>query len=200
MTMGESVSGEITTTDGTQDFFFDGVTGEEIVLTAISTSELDPRLTLYAPDGSVVAENDDATGLPSAFDSRISTSLPADGEYRIEVSAFSGSGSFELTLDFPAVLSATDTLSASIPEIVYDYPGVAGQVIVINMRALDDAIDPLVYLLDPDGNEIGRDDDGGDVGFDSRLEITLPVDGTYTIVASTFSDRYGMYEIAVTEL
>ncbi|HUG84186.1 MAG TPA: hypothetical protein VMM13_06455 [Euzebya sp.] len=201
MDMGDGVQGEITNAALVQEFFFDGLTGEEIVLTMTALDDsLDPVLTLFAPDGVELERNDDDFDLPNSTDSRIRLQLPADGEYRVEASSFaSTTGRFELTLEFPSVLSATDTLSASVPEIVYDYQGTAGEVVVINMRALDDEVDPLVYVLDPQGTEIGRDDDGGSFP-NSRLELTLPSDGTYTIVASTFGQRYGQFELTLSTL
>jgi hypothetical protein len=201
MDMGEGVTGEITSDALVQEFFFDGLAGEEIVLTMTALDDsLDPVLTLFGPDGVELARNDDDFDLPNSTDARIILQLPADGEYRVEASSFADTtGRFQLTLEFPAVLSDVATLSAEIPEILYDYDGAAGETIVINMRGLDDTVDPLVIVRDPAGNEIGRDDDGG--GFpNARLQLTLPADGTYEIVATSFGERYGEYEITLSSL
>lgn len=201
MDMGEGLTGEITPAALEQDYFFDGLAGEEIVLTMTALDDsLDPVLTLFGPDGAELARNDDDFDLPNSTDSRITFQLPVDGEYRVQASSFAETtGRFQLTLEFPSVLSDTDTLSAATPEILYDYDGVAGETIIINMRTTDDVSDPLVRVLDPSGNEIGRDDDGG--GFpNARLQLTLPVDGTYTIIAGVFSERYGAYEITLSSL
>ncbi len=202
MTMNEGVTGTITAAEPVQSYFFDGVADQDVVLTMIAVDDsLDPTLALYGPDGTLLEENDDDSDLGSSTDSRIQFRLPVDGEYRVDASSFaSTTGAFELTLSFPSVLSAEDTLSDAVPEIAYDYEGTAGQTIVINMRGLDDQIDPLVYVEDAQGNEIGRDDDGGPTPLDARLQITIPADGTYTIVASSFAERFGAYELSVTEL
>ena len=200
MVMGEGVQGELTADALVQDFFFEGFEGEDVVITMTALDDsLDPILTLFGPDGAELDRNDDID-LAENRNARVQARLPVDGEYRLEASSFASStGRFELTLEFPAVLSANDTLSEARPEIAYDYEGVAGETIVINMRGLDETTDPLVYVLDPSGVEIGRDDDGGSFP-NSRLELTLPSDGTYTVVASTFGTRYGPFELTVASL
>ncbi|CAN5372185.1 hypothetical protein BH23ACT9_BH23ACT9_37020 [soil metagenome] len=201
MDMGEGVQGEITSAALVQEFFFTGSEGEEIVLTMTALDEgLDPVMALFDPSGTLLEENDDDLSLPTSTDSRIQIRLPVDGEYRVEARSFAETtGRFDLSLQFPSVLNAVDTTSDAVPEILYDYTGAAEQTIVITMRALDDTVDPLLTVLDPSGNEIGRDDDGG--GFpNARLQLTLPADGTYTIVAGVFGSRYGEFELTVAEL
>lgn len=200
MAMGDVGTGEITTSQPTVDFFFDGFAGETVEITMIALEEgLDPILRLYGPDNALIEENDDIDLGGGNRNSRITASLPSEGQYRIEAAAFSGTGPFEVTLNFPSILSDNDTLSEGTPEIRYDYEGTAGQEIIIDMRAAAEGVDPLLQLLDPSGAEIARDDDGG--GFpNARIQITLPVDGTYTIVAGVFGSNYGPYEITLAEL
>ncbi len=202
MAMNEAATGEIAAGGDTVDFFFDGESGQEILLTMIGLDGLDPVLTLFAPDGSELARNDDARNdaLPSVRDAQIMSALPTTGEYRVEAAGFSTStGPFEITLEFPSVLTATDEITESVQEIAYDYVGTAGQQIVINVRSVDDMMDPIVFIEDDAGNEIARDDDGGD-GLDSLLEFTIPADGTYTVVVTSFGTRYGRYSISLAEL
>lgn len=83
---------------------FDGVGGQVVTITArATTTELDPRLTLTAPDGSVLAENDDhGTADPDldTFDARVAdVTLPQTGAYTIAIAGFAGTGGpFELTI------------------------------------------------------------------------------------------------------
>lgn len=197
--MNESAQGEITSTTPTVDFFFDGTAGAAVQIQMIALSEdLDPVLRLYGPDGVLVEENDDFD-LATSRNSRITTTLPVDGQYRIEADSFASStGPFEVTLTFPSVLTATDTLSDSVPEISYDYEGVVGTEIQIDMVASDDSADPLIRLIGPDGTEVASDDDGGE-GLNARLSYTIDQAGTYTVVASAFAGNYGPYEITLTE-
>lgn len=65
------------------------------------------------------------------------------------------------------------------------FEGTAGQVITISANDDENTIvDPLIALLDPDGEAIAGDDDFGGV-LDSLIdEFELPDDGTYTLVLS----------------
>lgn len=68
--------------------------------------------------------------------------------------------------------------------IVYRIPveAIAGQ--RLSVIASSRSVDPIVILLDPDGNPIAADDDGGQ-GLSSYLrEAPLPEDGEYTILVS----------------
>lgn len=72
---------------------------------------------------------------------------------------------------------------------VYQFHGTAGQQIVINMTS--STFDTYLYLLNASNQIIAEDDDSGD-GTNSRIpasgSFTLPVTGTYTIYASSFSE------------
>ncbi len=61
----------------------------------------------------------------------------------------------------------------------------AGQVVTISVTEIGDTfVDPLITVLDPDGEAIAGDDDSGE-NFGSRLtDLELPGDGTYTLMIS----------------
>jgi Bacterial pre-peptidase C-terminal domain len=64
---------------------------------------------------------------------------------------------------------------------------------VIEMNSND--LDPYLILLASDGQDIAQDDDGGG-GSSSRVEIALPANGTYTILAnSSNSGETGSYNL-----
>lgn len=81
---------------GIMTWFFDGFSGDEIVLTANST-EFDTFLQLYGINGTVLAENDDYY---DGTNSQIIITLPADGIYQVVVSAYYGDmrGAYTLIL------------------------------------------------------------------------------------------------------
>ncbi|MEO2107166.1 MAG: PPC domain-containing protein, partial [Actinomycetota bacterium] len=199
MSMGESANGEITDAVPSVDFFFDAASGAAVEISMVALADsLDPVLRLYDPSGALVDENDDFD-FSESRNSRISTTLPVDGQYRIEATSFAGTtGPFEVTLTFPSVLTDSDELSEAVPEISYEYDGVAGQRIRIDMVGTNEQTDPLLRLIGPDGSEVAQDDDGGE-GLNARLEYTIEVPGTYTVVATAFASGYGPYEITLTE-
>ncbi|NJR39108.1 MAG: trypsin-like serine protease [Leptolyngbyaceae cyanobacterium CSU_1_4] len=75
----------------------------------------------------------------------------------------------------------------------YTFEGKAGQRLVISMTSSD--LDAYLILLSPNGDDLGQDDNGAG-GKNAKLTVTLPEDGTYTVLANTHSAReIGRYSI-----
>ncbi|MEO1148830.1 MAG: tetratricopeptide repeat protein [Cyanobacteria bacterium J06638_22] len=77
----------------------------------------------------------------------------------------------------------------------YTFDGEAGQMIKIAMTS--DEFDTVLSLRDASGQEIAYNDDSGR-SLNSTIITTLPADGTYTIVARSFSGQGGNYDLVVT--
>lgn len=79
---------------------FNGTAGQVLTITLEATGgDLDPLLRLIGPDGSVVAENDDAEdGALGTSAQVVGLNLPADGLYRLLAARFDGSGGYRLTV------------------------------------------------------------------------------------------------------
>jgi hypothetical protein len=81
----------------------------------------------------------------------------------------------------------------------YVFSGQAGQVVRITLTS--DAFDAVLYLLDPGGTVVSRDDDGGG-NLDALIQATLPVTGEYRIFATQawfrrLRDYYGNYVLSL---
>ncbi|HEY9627745.1 MAG TPA: trypsin-like peptidase domain-containing protein [Coleofasciculaceae cyanobacterium] len=77
----------------------------------------------------------------------------------------------------------------------YTFEGRAGQRVVVEMSSSD--LDSYLILLSADGTDLAQDDDSGG-GSNSKLEIALPADGTYTILANAYgSGQTGSYSLRV---
>jgi hypothetical protein len=81
--------------------------------------------------------------------------------------------------------SKSDSLGGIFEAHNYTFEGTAGQTVTITATAVGDT-DPRVYLIDPSGNKIAEDDDGGG-GYNASLTFTLPSTGTYTIRVDVFT-------------
>ena len=92
------------------------------------------------------------------------------------------------------------------------FEGMEGQNVTILMLAPIGpfaGIDSELELLDAEGNQIAYNDDRQDVpnqapvgfnGLDSRIDVTLPADGVYTIISGDLSDTNGgRYRLIVEE-
>jgi hypothetical protein len=69
----------------------------------------------------------------------------------------------------------------------WQFTGHTGDLILIDMRADGSNLDSYLSLLDPFGNPLASDDDGGE-GLNARIgPYRLPSDGIYTILAGRYS-------------
>lgn len=180
---------------------FDGESGQSVTIDMSSASG-DTYLYLYGPDGNRVASNDDYQGL----DSQITATLDDTGEYTIIATSFDDEATFdyELSLSTGEPAEAVDLRSISYGETrngsidsadpesetyrgnyePVSFDGSSGDNVTIDMTSDDDTY---LILLGPDGTVVAENDDYE--GLDSRIETTLPSDGSYTIVATSYDSR-----------
>ncbi|ASC72521.1 Tetratricopeptide repeat domain protein [Halomicronema hongdechloris C2206] len=76
----------------------------------------------------------------------------------------------------------------------YTFEGKAEQAVTIVLES--DEFDPVLSLQAPDGEEIAYNDDYGGT-LNSTIIITLPTDGSYTVVTRSFSGSGGDYSLVV---
>lgn len=78
---------------------------------------------------------------------------------------------------------------------VYVFDGQAGEKVTVGMEALNGTLDPLLFLLDPNGVQVAQNDDATSTPATANSlisEFTLPEDGRYIIIATHFGARYGV--------
>lgn len=76
----------------------------------------------------------------------------------------------------------------------YQFEGVGGQTVSISMNS--EEFDTLLVLLGPDGEEVAMNDDFAR-SLNSKIITTLPTDGTYTVLAKSYSGQGGNYSVSV---
>ena len=91
-----------------------------------------------------------------------------------------------------AMLKQQGTLAPM--EDAYAFDGEAGQAMTIDLESED--FDTVLLLRGPDGEILTSNDDFGR-NFNSRIVIELPETGTYSAVATSFSNQGGSYQIEV---
>ncbi len=75
---------------------------------------------------------------------------------------------------------------------VYAFDGLVGDIVTITMNATSPTLDPLLFLIDPNGIEIARNDDANTNTRNSLINrITLAANGRYYILATHFGAIYG---------
>jgi hypothetical protein len=195
---GATVDGRIDPPEDFDEFFFEAFAGDAIVIAMRAQDDtIDPYLELFGPGGELVTSADDSDGR----DAIIEISAPSAGGYRVAAQSYSqgSSGAYQLTLSLSSGASDSDgggivtgdvlggTIDPAIDEDVFQFAASAGDFVVIAMDATDENLDPYLLLHGPSGTEIAVDDDGGELGRDARVQVTLPESGLYLITARSFS-------------
>jgi len=221
--VGETLNGALNADSPTNDdgrraefYRFSGTDGQRIAVDLRST-RFDAYLTLRrASDDSVLAENDDGG---DGTNSRLSHTLDADGDYVIEVRAFSGDGDGKFTLELTETLPPPPPTPATLGQTVegeikedasqddggkryvdYVFTGTEGQRIQAVLRSGD--FDSVLEIGSAEGefSADASDDDGLGEGTDARLSYTLPADGDYVVRARPYaSDGKGLYSLELTD-
>jgi serine protease Do len=200
----ERISGELTGgVDGMRAarYQLTGQAGTSVVIDLIS-DDFDSYLQIVDSRGHEYS-NDDGGDM---FNSRLSydfsetetvtvvaTSLGGDqtGRYQLSVSERTTT----VEAEYRGVLEVGDerAYDGTLYD-VYEYAGSAGSMIGVALESGD--FDTVVYVANPDGTNLGRDDDGGG-GTDSRLDVTLPENGTYRIYVVSLFDTTGEYRLVI---
>ncbi|WAL59090.1 trypsin-like peptidase domain-containing protein [Thermocoleostomius sinensis] len=190
-------------------YSFAGRAGQQVVI-HMSSSELNPYLILLSPTGTALAQDDDSGG---GRNSRLSVTLPDDGTYLILANSYAAGeqGNYQLELSTiatnpqptVAILQTEGLLGSSSPKLEdgslyeeHSFQGNAGQTVTISLESSD--FDTYLILLGPNDQVIGENDDAASNTLNSTLTITLPVTGTYRIIANAYdSEGQGRYVLTV---
>lgn len=223
--VGETVEASLDAGDGGNAFgqradaySFTGTAGQRIVAT-MSSDAFDTYLELFSENsdenGGRYALDSDDDGAGEGTNSRLTYTIPSDGQYTIEARAFTGEGEGDYTLTFeeaaplpaPVALGYGTTVQGEIVAgdplddesrgfDAYSFSGTAGNRIQLIMRSGD--FDTYLQIGSPEGDfyAMASDDDGLGEGTDSRLNYVLPNDGEFIVRASPLSsDADGLYSL-----
>ncbi len=192
---------------------FDGAAGTTVRIT-MRSGEFDTYIGLTGP-GDFHQHNDDAPGLGT--NSRLVTRLPADGTYTIQATSYAAGeqGAYALSLDpdgpstNTAVAGSTlasgaetdgqlDSSDAALGTgeffEVHQYAGHAGERLRLSLRS--DAFDTYLMLRGP--NTSHDNDNAGDGSTNSLIEATIPEDGAYRVVVTSYAaGETGSYSLDV---
>jgi hypothetical protein len=188
-----------------------GIAGEAITIgaTTVPGSSVNPRITVYAPSGDVLAEVDDSLGSLNAI--ALNLSLPSTGAYIVFVrdSDGQGTGLYELSFGYGPTMRNAEQ-DPPLPETVLngslDQPAIrdvwpldlnVGDIISAAV-AVDDAspLDPVLSLIGPDGAVIYSDDNSGGGRNAALREVIATQSGRfYLAVAPSQSMMQGSYTL-----
>ncbi|MFJ6024553.1 PPC domain-containing protein [Brevundimonas sp. NPDC092305] len=209
--VGDTANGELANDSKTSRYRFTGRAGQRVRV-EMSSDDFDAFLELFDSNEASLATDDDGSG--DGTDSRLIFTLPADGDYLIEARAFSeGTGDYTLKLSEMEPEKAPETLafgakiegeigegdSTDNEDRTFDaftFEGREGQRVRAIMRSGDFDTFLQVGAAEGEFSALGQDDDGLGEGTDSRLNFTIPEDGTYVLRASPLgADGKGLYSL-----
>ncbi|HKA19632.1 MAG TPA: Ig-like domain-containing protein [Blastocatellia bacterium] len=199
---GSSVA--VTTTVSGQNALltFSGTSGQRVSLNMTSVTITGTNVTIYKPDGSVLAGYANVTP-PGAFLDAVT--LPVSGTYSIGVDPLDiRTGNMTLTLYDATDFSGSTTVGGSSVAITISSPGQNGQVTFsgtsgqqVTVHVTSNTVAGVtVKLLKPDGSQLTS-------SFSSSSSFnltqqTLPTTGTYTIVIDPSGTNIGSLNVSVT--
>jgi len=141
--------------------------------------------------------------------------LPEAGTYYIRIDSFNGvsEGEVEVTISIadkfiPATIEEDTTTQITLrlpPSKVFDYSlsVEAGDLLMIRAHDLSGMIDPVLLLLDEDGNILAQNDDHGTDDltldtFDAQIsDFAIESDGVLTVQVYDFLGREGSVELTI---
>jgi hypothetical protein len=209
-----------------QRWIYNGTAGE-LVTIDLESSAFDTTLALDTPSGNVLT-NDDVERRNT--NSRINFRLEESGPHVVTVSSYLAgvTGPYQLVVRGQAIEAVvedvvdptTDTplpgnlaigeavsgrLGRRSPQLdsgefyeALTLRGSTGQGLTIRMES--DQFDTYLMLRGPGGFTIDNDDGGADEGTNSRIEVALPADGEYTVLATSYAPgETGRFTIRVEE-
>lgn len=179
LTLPTVANGRIAAPDERDTYRFTGHTGQPIVAEIFARrldSPLDSLLELHAPDGRLLARNDDtedkAEGLLThQADSRLATTLPADGVYTLTVADTQHRGGPEFGYRL-AVHTAAPDFSLRVTPSAVNLPAGGSALITVFALRHDGFDGPIELALDAPGNGLRLTGPRIPAGADS-VQLTL---------------------------
>lgn len=206
LTYGDSQAGEIAAAGEEQQYRFAGEVGDLVRITVDGKAGMDPVVTLFEPNRTEIASNDDVGG--SNADALVIARLPSAGLLVVRVTAFEELvGTFVITIERLPADSDNDSASLNpgnsgrgqIGEPgdmdEFRFAGDEGQHLVIAADG-EIGVDMFLQIFGPDGTFVQADDDSGH-GLDAELDLALPVTGGYRVEATSVGNRIGAYTFTI---
>lgn len=192
-------------------YTFEGRSGQEIVI-GMRSRELDSYLILLSPNGAALAQDNDSGG---GQDSQLAVTLPDDGTYILLANSYAPGETGNYQLDIAAssssatspnrvvLLQTAGSLGSNSRTLQdgsfyeeHSFQGNAGQTVTISLESND--FDTYLIVLGPNDQLLGENDDASSETLNSALTITLPITGTYRVIANAYdSSGQGQYSLTV---
>lgn len=190
-------------------YSFEGSAGQQVVID-MASNEFNPYLILLTPNGVALAQDDDSGG---GGNSQLNVTLPDSGTYIILANSYAPgeTGNYLLQLaaasantqQSQSILQTEGILNGGSPTLQdgsfyeeHSFQGDAGQTVTISLESNE--FDTYLILLGPNDQLLAENDDAASGTHNSTLTITLPITGTYRVIANAYEpSEQGRYLLTV---
>ena len=192
--------------DETEKIFrFQAATGAWLRIFVDGKGGMDPVVTLYQPDGVEIAINDDLS--TTNRDSLIIAQVPQEGIQTIRIQPYdaNSTGDFDIQVqtltigadEDSAVISVGTTANGRLdsPDDVdfFEFRVESGQQVFVLVDG-DTGVDVFAQIIQPDGNLLQIDDDGGH-GLDAEIYFTAEIAGDWRVEVWPAANREGQRQL-----
>jgi len=190
-------------------YSFEGRAGQQVVIN-MASNEFNSYLILLTPTGTALAQDDDSGG---SGNSQLNVTLPDNGTYIILANSYAPGETGNYLLELVAansnsepvqtILQTEGVLTDGSPTLQdgslyeeHSFQGEAGQTVTISLESSE--FDTYLILLGPNDQLLGENDDASSETLNSALTITLPIAGTYRVIANAYEPSgQGRYRLTV---
>jgi len=201
-------------------FPLQGVAGQRVEI-SLASQQFDTYVAISGPNGFQEYNDDDTAN--NTRNSRLVTTLPANGEYTVHVTSYAPGevGSYQLTIAPGQATTASEALEGGGGQTfasgqtmngelapgdttlqsgefidTFNFQGTAGERVVIDMRSTQ--MDPYLILVAPSGAQEDNDDVAPGSDTNARIETTLAETGQYRIGATSYQPgERGQYVVTL---
>ena len=192
---GETLTESISPAGEVDVYIFSGIENEKVIIRMTESSNspsflLEPKVELFGPSGSFLQSDSDNA------QAEINFTLASTGTYTIFASDTEGDDTGNYGLFIQRMVDPGNTIAINYGETLtgsistfgdvdtYSFSGSEGDKVILRLTESSNSpsflLEPFAEIYGPAGDLLLSDSDNGQ----SHIEITLPADGSYTILAS----------------
>jgi len=189
---------------------FDSGTASYATITLNPTDkDIDLAMTIIDPSGETASQID--TGFAGDSEVLSDLFLADGGRYIVEVSEFfNESGRYTLNLmlrdeqvfNGKGLIISGQGIQSELSENarhIWTFSGTAGQLVSVILTPLNDRMDAILDLYDPEGKRLVALDEGFSGDAEVIAGYELPVTGEYSIMVRSFAGNGGLYTLSLDE-
>lgn len=184
---GDTIDGELSRSQSSFQYRIYANSGDMLVVRMTGYDGVDAYLELMDTRGRTLVTDDDSAG---GTNSLITYSVPASGYYTILAHSYRYQtvGDFKLQIGVPLEQWLYGRISRAGSNPTYIFYGSQNNSVTITMLKDSSSLDPYLWLSDPTGTSVAKDDDSAGNANSRISSYRLRSSGVYEIVAGSYNN------------